>query len=136
MKAPSDRLVRILLTYFGAFDGVEANPTEKLAKLLAESFTPHTGQIELVIQELPVVFDQSSQLLCQRIEDLDPDIVIATGVAVGRQAVSLERVAINLDDARIADNSGDQRKDQPIRAEGPAAYFSTLPTRDILEAGR
>ena len=65
-----------------------------------------------------------------------PDIVIAVGVAEGRRAVTPERVAINLRDARIPDNGGRQPRDEPVMPDGPAAYFSTLPIAEIVDAIR
>jgi len=68
------------------------------------------------------------------IAELSPDAVIAMGQATGRTDVTPERVAINVSDARIPDNGGNQPKDEPIRADGPAAYFSTLPVREMIAA--
>ncbi len=128
------RVPRLLITYFGAFEGVPVNPTERLAHLLHEEVAQQRGaDIELVFQELPVAFGDSAVLLDRVLERVKPDAVIALGVAVGREKVSIERVAINLNDARIADNSGVQHRDQPIIENAPAAYFSTLPTRSIFE---
>ncbi len=86
---------------------------------------------------LPVVFGLAGERLATALRDYDPEIVICLGLAANRTAISLERVAINVDDARIADNGGQQPIDQPIVADGPAAYWSTLPIkamRSRLEA--
>lgn len=126
--------MRVLLTYFGAFEGVPVNPTDRLAHAVHAHCEEHPEwAVEVILQELPVVFGESARRLNETIAAETPDAVIALGVAVGRNKVSLERVAINLDDARIADTEGIQRKDSPIVADAPAAYFSTLPTRAVVE---
>ena len=123
---------KILITYFGAFEGVAENPTAYLAnelQLWAHAELPDT---RLITAELPVIFGESRTELSRVLERERPDAVISLGVAVGRDKVSLERVAINCDDARIADNSGHQLRDTPIVPGAPAAYFSTLPIREIF----
>jgi pyroglutamyl-peptidase len=82
------------------------------------------------------VVGQALQVLGQLMEELKPALVICVGQAGGRSQMSLERVAINVDDARIADNAGRQPIDQPIRSGGPAAYFSTLPIKGMAKAMR
>ena len=85
---------------------------------------------------LPVVFGESARELCQLIDLHNPDVIIARGHAEGRRESSFERVAINLDDARIADNDGNIPADQAIVNNGPNAYFATLPTKELVEAVR
>ncbi|MEU4206785.1 pyroglutamyl-peptidase I family protein [Rothia terrae] len=123
---------KLLITYFGAFEGVEKNPTQEIAQnvrdLLSETH-PHT---QVVLTELPVSFAGSTRELEAVLQREKPDAVLSLGVAVGRDKVSLERVAINLDDARIADNDGVESCDQPIRVDGPVAYFSRLPYRELF----
>ncbi|MDO4917243.1 MAG: hypothetical protein Q3974_06450 [Rothia sp. (in: high G+C Gram-positive bacteria)] len=124
---------KVLITYFGAFEGVPKNPTYYLAHAVRQAVKDRSDLlVDIVLQELPVVFGESAQRLRQTLDAVSPDAVIALGVAVGRHKVSLERVAINLDDARIADTDGVQRRDAPIVPGAPAAYFSTLPTRDVV----
>ncbi|MBM7051119.1 pyroglutamyl-peptidase I [Rothia sp. ZJ1223] len=121
-----------LITYFGAFEGVAENPTQQVAEYARAHLEQTRPHLNLVLAELPVAFDTSANELRQLIKAHKPDAVIATGVAVGRDKISLERIAINCDDARIADNAGDQRQDTPIIGGAPAAYFSTLPYRAIF----
>lgn len=126
---------RLLVTYFGPFEGVSYNPCQDAAQGLAQRLAQDTDT-ELILRELPVEFAGSSTALTQALAETQPDCVISLGVAVGRSRVSLERVAINLDDARIPDNAGSQLADSPIQAQGPAAYFTTLPVRNILAEGQ
>ncbi|MEX3609483.1 pyroglutamyl-peptidase I [Rothia sp. LK2588] len=124
----------VLLTYFGAFEGVPLNPSQAVvdeATRLLYSSAPH---LRIETRELPVTFAGSGKALAVALDETRPVLAISCGVAVGRDSVSLERVAINLDDARIADNDGFQPTDAPITEDAPAAYFSTLPTRASWQA--
>ena len=114
--------MRIVVTGFEPFGGRERNESWEAVKTL-------TG-VERVL--LPVSFSRSGEAV-RRIATSRPDAVICVGEAGGRSAVSVERLAVNLMDARMPDNDGWQPRDVPIRKDGPAAYFSTLPTRPILE---
>jgi pyroglutamyl-peptidase len=82
------------------------------------------------------VFGDAAEALRGHVDALRPDIVIAVGQAGGRPEISLERIAINVDDARIPDNAGRQPVDVPIVADGPAAWFTTLPIKAIVAAIR
>ena len=88
----------------------------------------------LVRASLPTVFGESFQVLRRLIEEHDPAIVLCLGEAGGRDGLSLERVAINVDDARIPDNTGAQPIDEPIAQDGPVAYWSTLPIKAVCHA--
>ena len=83
--------------------------------------------------QLPCVFGLSAQLLVQALAQHQPDVVLALGLAQGREGISIERVAINVDDARIPDNVGQQPIDTPVVPGGPAAYFSTLPIKRLAQ---
>ena len=89
--------------------------------------------LNVITRELPVSYDGSSTALRAALQDVQPDALISLGVAVGRDVVSLEQVAINLDSAGIEDNDGDQRCDEPIAPGGQEAYFSSLPVRASFE---
>ena len=89
--------------------------------------------LHVVTRELPVSYDGSSAALHAALQEVQPDALISLGVAVGRDAVSLEQVAINLDSADIEDNDGDRRCDEPIAPGGQEAYFSSLPVRASFE---
>jgi pyroglutamyl-peptidase len=126
-------VVRALLTGFAPFDGAALNPSWEAARLAAA--TPLDG-ISLTAAELPCVFGAALDELRTQIERVDPDLVVCVGLAPGRHAVSVERVAVNVDDARIPDNSGNQPIDEPVVPGGPAAYFSTLPIKACVAAIR
>ena len=104
----------LLLTFFGPFPGVPVNPTVALAEGAQRLLTRMRPDLNVITRELPVSYDGSSTALRAALQDVQPDALISLGVAVGRDVVSLEQVAINLDSAGIEDNDGDQRCDEPI----------------------
>ena len=119
----------ILLTGFEPFDGEVENPSwEAVRPLDDECIDGH----RVVARLMPCVFGKAITRLEAEIAELDPQIVICVGQAGGRAEISVERVAINLDDARIPDNAGAQPLDEPIIPKGPAAYFSSLPVKAIV----
>jgi pyroglutamyl-peptidase len=121
----------VLLTGFDAFGGEAVNPSW----LMLEAFDgTRIGGHRLAARCLPTVFGDSLLALAQHIDELQPDIVIAFGQAGGRSAVSIERIAINCDDARIADNAGKQPVDARIFKHPQNAYFSTLPIKATMFA--
>lgn len=123
----------VLLTGFEPFGGESSNPSWEAASALdGERIAGH----RVVARWLPVEFDRSLQALQSAIAQLQPALVLCVGQAGGRAQLSLERVAINVDDARIADNAGAQPIDVPIAPDGPAAYFTTLPIKAMLAALR
>lgn len=123
----------LLLTYFGPFPGVPVNPTVALAEGAVRALNTARPDLRVVARELPVSYDGSSAALRAALQEVQPDALISLGVAVGRDAVSLEQVAINLDSAGIEDNDGDRRCDEPIVPDGREAYFSSLPVRASYE---
>ena len=123
----------LLLTFFGPFPGVPVNPTVALAEGAQRLLTRMRPDLNVITRELPVSYDGSSTALRGALQDVQPDALISLGVAVGRDVVSLEQVAINLDSAGIEDNDGDQRCDEPIAPGGQEAYFSSLPVRASFE---
>ena len=122
--------MRLLITGFEPFGGDSSNASW----LAVEHLPDHVGRFDLEKRCLPVVFGEAADILVKEIEALKPDAVICVGQAGGRTAITPERVAINLRDARIPDNAGKQPRDQAIDPQGPAAYFSTLPLRLMVEA--
>lgn len=121
----------ILLTGFDPFGGDTQNPSWFIAKALhGQRIAGHT----VVAAQLPTVFDESLQRLQALLALHQPSITLCVGQAGGRSALSLERIGINVNDARIADNRGRQPIDTPVVANGPAAYFSTLPIKAMLRA--
>lgn len=123
----------LLLTYFGPFPGVPVNPTVALAEGAQRLLTRMRPDLNVITRELPVSYDGSSAALRAVLQEVQPDALISLGVAVGRDVVSLEQVAINLDSAGIEDNDGDRRCDEPIVPDGREAYFSSLPVRASFE---
>lgn len=123
----------VLLTGFEPFGGERVNPSaEIVGRLHGEVLVRH--QVQSAV--LPCVFGAAVEELRRHIRVTKPALVICVGQAGGRAEITPERVAINVDDARIADNAGAQPVDVPIVRGGPAAYFSTLPIKAIVAALR
>ena len=121
----------VLLTGFDAFGGASLNPSWLAVQALdGEDVEGHT----LVAAQLPTTFEGSPQALANLLKLHKPVLVICVGQAGGRSALSIERLAININDARIADNAGQRPLDVPVVPGGPAAYFSTLPIKAMLRA--
>jgi pyroglutamyl-peptidase len=123
----------VLLTGFEPFNGAAINPSWEAVRALDGWSGPGFA---VVARQLPCVFGTALDVLRESIAGVKPDIVIAVGQAGGRSEISLERVAINVDDASIRDNAGNQPVDTPVAADGPAAYFTTLPVKAIVKALR
>lgn len=121
----------VLLTGFGPFGGHDDNPSQAVVRALDDKVV--AGH-RIVGRALPVEFGASLRALRRAIRQLRPVLVICVGQAGGRANLSLERVAINVDDARIPDNAGAQPVDTAVVAGGPAAYFTTLPVKAMLVA--
>ena len=123
------RVPTVLVTGFDPFGGDAINPSWLAAQALdGKRVAGH----RIVAARLPTVFDLSIQVLRALLKEHRPVLAICTGQAGGRSALSLERVAINVNDARIPDNALAQPVDTPVVAAGPAAYFSNLPIKAIL----
>lgn len=123
-------MLKALITGFEPFGGELINPSYEAIKLIDQRKT----DCELHILELPVVFYDSSRIIIKKIHEILPDIIIMVGQAGGRKEISIERVAINLDDTHVPDNNGVSPLDDPIAVFGPNAYFSTLPCKHIVDA--
>ena len=122
--------MKILVTGFDPFGGEKVNPALEAVKSLSSVI--HGAEIRWV--EIPTVFYQSAEVLEAEIVRYQPDVVLCIGQAGSRASLTPERVAINQDDARIPDNQGNQPIDTPIRLDGEAAYFSTLPIKAMVQA--
>jgi pyroglutamyl-peptidase len=123
----------VLLTGFEPFNKEPVNPAWETVRELdgwAE------GDFVVVARQLPCVFGDANEAMRALVDELKPALVIAVGQAGGRVDLSVERVAINVDDAPIMDNANRQLVDEPIVRGGPAAYFSTLPIKAIVAALR
>nr|WP_314859199.1 pyroglutamyl-peptidase I [uncultured Undibacterium sp.] len=121
----------ILLTGFEPFNKETTNPAWEVVKLFESKKIRQTHTVH--IAQLPCEFGRANTALTALLTQIQPEIVICVGQAGGRVDISLERIAINIDDARIPDNAGAQPIDQSIVPEGPAAYFSTLPIKAIVK---
>ena len=123
--------MKIIVTGFDPFGGEKINPSIECVKAL-----PEIEGVELFRVELPTVFKESAKRLNEVINDVKPDAVLSVGQAGGRAGITMERIAINVDDARIPDNISQQPIDETIQTEGEAAYFTTLPIKRIVKAIR
>jgi pyroglutamyl-peptidase len=122
--------MKLLLTAFDPFGGDSVNPALEAVKLVKDT----VGSVQVVKLEVPTVFRKSIATVQAAIEREKPDAVLCIGQAGGRFDITPERVAINIDDARIKDNEGNQPVDEPIFADGDPAYFATLPIKAMVQA--
>ncbi len=121
---------RLLITGFDPFGGEAVNPAWEAVRLLPDAIGPYA----LTKLQIPTVFTLAAQRVLEAAAELAPHVILCVGQAGGREAVSVERVAINLRDARIPDNRGFQPEELPILPEGPAAYFATVPVKTMASA--
>ena len=124
--------MKVLLTAFEPFGGETINPALEAVRLVAD----RVGDAEVVKLTVPTVFYKSIETVTAAIATERPGAVLCIGQAGGRYGLTPERVAINVDDARIPDNEGNRPIDRPIFADGPAAYFSTLPIKAMVQSIR
>ena len=122
--------MKVLVTGFDPFGGEPINPAWEAVKAMKDTI----AGAEIVKMQIPTVVGKSIEKIHQKMKELQPDLVISVGQAGGRFGVTPERVAINVTDARIPDNEGNQPIDEPIFPDGPAAYFSNLPVRAMVQA--
>ena len=120
---------KALITCFEPFGGENINPSQMAVTQLPAEI----DGIKIVKQLIPVAFDKSISILYEALEKEIPDAVICVGQAGGRPNITVERVAINLNDAPIPDNDGNQPIDNPVFADGPPAYFATLPIKAMVK---
>ncbi|MEG1365380.1 MAG: pyroglutamyl-peptidase I, partial [Cetobacterium sp.] len=120
--------MKVLITGFDPFGGESINPAWEAVKAMKDNI----DGIEVIKLQIPTVFKKSAEKLFAGIEEHKPDAVICIGQAGGRYDMSVERVAINMDDGRIPDNEGNQPVDAPVKEDGAPAYFSTLPVKAIV----
>lgn len=122
--------MNILVTGFDPFGGETINPALEAVKLLPDEIEGH--KIDKL--EIPTVFHKSKEVVVEQLKQKEYDIVLAIGQAGGRFELTPERVGINIDDARIPDNEGNQPIDEAIQTTGASAYFSNLPVKRMTEA--
>ena len=121
--------MKILVTGFDPFGADLINPAIEAVKKLPDEI----DGVEIIKLEIPTVFYESAEVMSDAIEKEQPDYVLNIGQAGGRAEMTPERVAINLDDARIPDNEGQQPIDIEIREDGEPAYFSKLPIKAMVD---
>jgi len=126
-------VTRVLLTGFDPFGGSAVNPSWQAVSLAAAD--PPPG-LTVTTARLSCVFGTALDELRAAVDRDDPEVVVCVGEAGGRPGITVERVAINVDDARIPDNAGQRPVDGPVVEGGPAAYFSTLPVKRCVAAVR
>jgi pyroglutamyl-peptidase len=121
--------MKILITGFDPFGGAKINPAYEAVKLLPDKI----NDAEIIKLEIPTVFKREGEVLEAGIEKHNPDVVICVGQAGGRSGMTVEKVAINLMEARIPDNDGQQPMDEPVCSDGENAYFAKLPVKAIVQ---
>lgn len=124
-------MATVLLTGFDPFESDPVNPSWEAARALDGR---DIGDARIVARRLPCVFAEAPAALERALQETRPALAICLGLAGGRAGISVERVAINLIDARIPDNRGAQPVDEPVVADGPPAYFAPLPVKAIAQA--
>ena len=124
--------MKLLLTAFDPFGGERLNPALEAVKKVSD----RVGDVEIIKLEVPTVFGKSINMVKAEMERIQPDFVLCIGQAGGRFDVTPERVAINIDDARIPDNEGNQPLSTAIFEDGENAYFSSLPVKAMVQAIR
>ena len=121
--------MKVLVTGFDPFGGENVNPAFEAIKGLRDKI----DGASIVTAEVPTVFHKSAERLNELINKENPDVIVCVGQAGGRFGITPERVAINVDDARIADNEGHNPIDEAVQPDGPAAYFSSLPIKAMVK---
>lgn len=124
--------MKILITGFDPFGGASVNPAYEAVKLLPNEIKG----ADIIKLEIPTVFKKEGEVLEAGIEEYNPDIVICVGQAGGRSGITVEKVAINLMEARIPDNEGRQPVDEPVCSDGENAYFAKLPIKAMVQKMR
>ena len=121
---------KLLITGFDPFGGETVNPSWEAVKRLPDTI----GGYELIKLQLPTVFGRAAETLLEKAAACGPDAIISVGQAGGRKGITPEVVGINLREAGIPDNQGNQPVNEPVVPGSPAAYFATLPVRDMVAA--
>ena len=123
---------KLLITGFDAFGGADKNPSWMAVNALPDV----VGEFTLCKRMIPTVFGKAAETVLAAAEEFRPDVILCVGLAAGRDAVTPERIAVNVRDARIADNARNRPDGIPIAENAPAAYFSTVPVKDMAQAIR
>ena len=123
---------KLLITGFDPFGGEIVNPSWEAVRLLPEQI----GEYKLTKLQIPTEFARAAKTVLEAAEKETPDVILCLGQAGGRSGVTPEVIGINLREARIPDNAGFQPQNEPVDPQGPAAYFSTVPVREMVESIR
>ena len=123
---------KLLITGFAPFGGGDVNPSW----LAVQALPARIGAFEVHKMELPTVFGEAAAQVIARADEIGAELVLSVGQAGGRDAVTPERIAVNIRDARIPDNAGNQPRGEFVAPEGPAAYFATVPVERMAQAIR
>ena len=123
---------KLLITGFDPFGGANINPAWEAVKLLPETI----ADFEVHKLEIPTVYGLAAQKVLKKAGEIRPDVILCIGQAGGRAAVTPERIAVNIRDAKIADNAGNQPVGQFVAEDGSAAYFATVPVMAMADAIR
>ena len=121
---------KLLITGFDPFGGASINPAWEAVKLLPDTI----ADFEVHKLEIPTVFGLATQKVLEKAAEIQPDVILCIGQAGGRGSVTPERIGVNIRDAKIADNAGNQPVGQFVAEEGPAAYFATVPVMAMADA--
>lgn len=121
--------MKVLITGFDPFNGESINPAFEAIKLLPNIIS----NANIIKLEIPTVFEKSVENVKKAIEKHNPDIIISVGQAGGRSSITIERIAINIDDTKIKDNEGNMPIDKKIKEDGENAYFSNLPIKLMVK---
>lgn len=123
---------KLLITGFAPFGGADVNPSW----LAVQALPDRVGDFILCKLEIPTVFGDAAALVLRKAAEEKADVVLSVGMAAGRDAVTPERIAVNIRDARIPDNAGNQPRGEFVAPDGPAAYFATVPVEKMAQAIR
>lgn len=123
---------KLLITGFDPFGGASINPAWEAVKLLPDTI----ADFEVHKLEIPTVFGLATEKVLEKAAEIRPDVILCIGQAGGRGSVTPERIGVNIRDAKISDNAGNQPVGQFVAEEGPAAYFATVPVMAMEEAIR
>ena len=123
---------KLLITGFDPFGGATINPAWEAVKLLPDTI----GDFALYKLEIPTVFGLATEKVLEKASEIQPDVILCVGQAGGRASVTPERIGVNIRDAKIADNAGNQPEGKFVADDGPAAYFATVPVMAMADAIR
>lgn len=121
---------KLLITGFDPFGGASINPAWEAVKLLPDTI----ADFEVHKLEIPTVFGLATEKVLEKAAEIQPDVILCIGQAGGRGSVTPERIGVNIRDAKISDNAGNQPVGQFVAEEGPAAYFATVPVMAMADA--